>query len=471
MKKYISMLLLVLAIMPNLTIEVKAASSLDVVINEVAWAGSAEDSSAEWIELKNNTSEALDLAGWTIVDDGTSTYELSGTISGNGYLVLGKDTNADLDIRLSLANSGDSLALIDDSGSTIDTVNSSGGAWPAGNNNTKTSMERIVSTESGSDNWSDCADSSLSTPRGLNSVSESSTGTEVTLTVSDAEPNIGDVVEVTASISNVEDLFSYGFDIDYDAAGLTYQSATQGSFLSESGSVATSFNAEMENGEEGTIIVGEARTGDDKTGVNGDGTLFTIEFLVTSSGSAEINIVSANSFIASVNADIEADFENTGVGSSSSYSVAQVGNAIAVESEERYSIVLTWDAVSGADSYRVLRMNSAGDYEELDEIAETTYTDSLYVIPSNTYYYQIITIDDGVESEGLVVTGSDTRGIKGDNNRSDRVDGRDLENIAKHYGETYADEEYDVLIDTTYDGGIDGSDLIDLGVNWALTYE
>ena len=66
--------------------------------------------------------------------------------------------------------------------------------------------------------------------------------------------------------------------------------------------------------------------------------------------------------------------------------------------------------------------------------------------------------------------GSETRGLKGDNNRSDRVDGRDLENLARHFAQTDADNEFDPLVDTTYDGQISGSDLIDLGVNFALTF-
>ncbi len=470
MKKYISTLLLILLLVPSLKIEAKAASALDVVINEVAWAGSEDDSSAEWIELKNNTSSEVNLTGWTILDDDSTTYELSGTISANGYFLLGNHSDADLEVSLSLANSGDSLELLDDSGTAIDTVNSSGGAWPAGDNDTKASMERIDSTAEGSDNWSDCTDDSGSTPKALNSVSESSTGTIVALEVSDSEPSEGDTVTVTATISDVTDLFSYGFDIDYDGSGLTYQSTTQGDFLSESGSVSTSFNAELENGEEGTVVIGEARTQDEKTGASGDGTLFEIEFLIVDASSSSITISTSNSFVASVDADIEADFESTQIGSEAA-SVDQVSNVSAAEGTERYSIVLTWDAVDSADSYRLLKLNSAGDYEELTSVTDLTYTDDSYIIPDNTYSYQIITIAGDSESEAVSVSGSDSRGLKGDNNRSDRVDGRDLENLAQHYGETYSDEDYDVLIDTTYDGNINGSDLIDLGINWALTYE
>ena len=66
--------------------------------------------------------------------------------------------------------------------------------------------------------------------------------------------------------------------------------------------------------------------------------------------------------------------------------------------------------------------------------------------------------------------GVDARGLKGDNNRSDRLDGRDLERLAQHYTEDSTSQNFDALIDTTYDGQIDGSDLIDIGFNFGKTY-
>jgi hypothetical protein len=69
------------------------------------------------------------------------------------------------------------------------------------------------------------------------------------------------------------------------------------------------------------------------------------------------------------------------------------------------------------------------------------------------------------------VAGKDARGIKGDNDRSDRIDGRDLEKLARHFAEDDSQANFDTLADTTYDGLIDGSDLIDLGANFAKTYK
>lgn len=63
------------------------------------------------------------------------------------------------------------------------------------------------------------------------------------------------------------------------------------------------------------------------------------------------------------------------------------------------------------------------------------------------------------------------RGLKGDNNRSDSVDGRDLQNLAQKFALTSGQAGFDPLVDTTYDGRIDGSDLIDLGASFAKKYQ
>ncbi|MBC7249825.1 MAG: lamin tail domain-containing protein [Anaerolineae bacterium] len=61
----------------------------EVVINEVAWMGTAASSADEWIELKNNTDQDIDLNGWTLVTaDGGLSIALSGIIPANGYYLL-----------------------------------------------------------------------------------------------------------------------------------------------------------------------------------------------------------------------------------------------------------------------------------------------------------------------------------------------------------------------------------------------
>lgn len=120
-----------------------------VLINEVAWAGSAASSSDEWIELLNTTSSAIDLQGWALSDGQDINIALSGSIAPHAYYLLERtddatvaDITADLIYSGSLRNTGERLILQDPFGKTIDSANQSGGAWPAGNPTSHASMER-----------------------------------------------------------------------------------------------------------------------------------------------------------------------------------------------------------------------------------------------------------------------------------------------------------------------------------------
>ena len=132
-----------------------------VVINEVAWPGSASNSLDEWIELYNTTASAISLTGWKIVDDaGAQVYNLSGSIAAGGYFLIERTATStsvagDLVVAgISLANTGDTLELQNASGTRIDIVNTSGGAWYAGTTTGYYTMER--KTAAGGDassNW------------------------------------------------------------------------------------------------------------------------------------------------------------------------------------------------------------------------------------------------------------------------------------------------------------------------------
>ena len=134
-----------------------ASAPGSVVINEVAWAGSGDSSTDEWIELYNNLNQSVDLTNWTINDDnGSSLYTISsGTIPAHGYFLIEDHETAvstvmaDALIDLSLANTGDSLELFDQGGQSMDVVNSGGGAWAAGSSVSKATMERVDAAVSG----------------------------------------------------------------------------------------------------------------------------------------------------------------------------------------------------------------------------------------------------------------------------------------------------------------------------------
>jgi hypothetical protein len=483
---------------------VKAAQSGVVVINEVAWGGSVDSANDEWIELYNTSSSAVDLAGWVISDDhGASTYALSGTIFAHGYYVV-EDAETTLQplaasvvVNVSLANSGDSLTLMDAQGTVIDDVNSSGGAWFAGDAATHATMERVSALSGGdaASNWATSTGSGLGntasgggvvsgTPGGVNSVSENLSGgggsnppqgATVTVTSDTQQVSVGNGLDVTVGVANVQDLFSYGFDILYDPQTLVFRSASVGSALSAGGAVDTSFQAGLENGQQGKLVVAEARTVSAKQGVNSTGTLFTLHFdVVGGSGNRSIDVVTG-SFLANTISDIPVTFP------SFEFTVQQVAiSAVtglqAVGGADRYSIALSWQPVGGAESYKVFRKDVLGGMKLLGNTPSPQFLDNDAVlqggniIPKHSYEYEVIAVSGALESTPVQIIGTDSRGLKGDNNRSDRLDGRDLERLAQHYVETSTSPNFDPLIDSTYDGQVDGSDLIDIGLNFGKTY-
>lgn len=121
----------------------------DVVINEVAWAGTAANSADEWIELHNTTTRVIDLAGWTLGDGGDIAIALSGTIPPGGFFLLERREAAtsvpgDQFYSGTLSNTGEVLTLKSAQGHVIDTANADGGSWPAGSGSpTYATMERI----------------------------------------------------------------------------------------------------------------------------------------------------------------------------------------------------------------------------------------------------------------------------------------------------------------------------------------
>jgi len=124
-----------------------------VIINEVAWAGAEWAATAEWIELFNTSSEAIDLEGWRLVSsDGAPDIGLRGVIpphiSGDpttGFFLLERDGDgsvpgiaADLVYQGTLNDRGETLYLLDPDGNIADTANapsdpaSEPAPWPAG---------------------------------------------------------------------------------------------------------------------------------------------------------------------------------------------------------------------------------------------------------------------------------------------------------------------------------------------------
>lgn len=169
----------------------------NVVINEIMWMGTQGDAADEWIELRNMTSQTIDLSGWVVDNLGSGTTNniviSSGkTIAPDGFFLIANDTketgnhniDPDLRVNVSLLNPGEQLRLRTSAGGTIiDTADNDGGGWFAGvdpgGQNPERSMERNDTPGDGTvaSNWHsataqvnmDPGARELATPRTANS--------------------------------------------------------------------------------------------------------------------------------------------------------------------------------------------------------------------------------------------------------------------------------------------------------------
>lgn len=127
----------------------------EVVISEVAWMGTEFSYNDEWIELQNTTISPIDLTGWTLDStDGTPSISLAGTIAAEGFFLLERtdDTTTSVDADQiyagGMGNTGEELILKNSAGTEIDRTPA--GAWPAGDNVSKKTMERADGSADGS---------------------------------------------------------------------------------------------------------------------------------------------------------------------------------------------------------------------------------------------------------------------------------------------------------------------------------
>ncbi len=155
------------------------AQTPTVIFSEIAWAGSSQSSSDEWIELTNLTDTPIDLSNWTITGAGSSGKDLvvpDDTVIEpySTFLIANYDSSHDnsalsvepnfITATLSLPNDGFRATLYDHDGSLIDVAGGDGSAF-AGRSGSAAdtddgryrSMARVDETLSGSDEaaWSD----------------------------------------------------------------------------------------------------------------------------------------------------------------------------------------------------------------------------------------------------------------------------------------------------------------------------
>ncbi|MBI2035679.1 MAG: lamin tail domain-containing protein [Candidatus Liptonbacteria bacterium] len=127
-------------------------SRAGIIINEVAWMGTTNSANDEWIELKNISGTPVDASGWQVIDKEEQIHITidSGTkLEAGKFLLLERADDdtvpgiaADFIYSGALANTGEGLRLFDNKCGLMDEVIAAS-SWPAGNNSTKNTMERI----------------------------------------------------------------------------------------------------------------------------------------------------------------------------------------------------------------------------------------------------------------------------------------------------------------------------------------
>jgi hypothetical protein len=125
-------------------VPVAVSAASEVLINEVELNPAGTDIGAEKVELYNPSNSIIDVSGWTISSTAgvaaTVVINEGTTISPNGYLIVGRDSQQWLD------NTGEVIEVKNNSGMLIDSV----GPFSDGSNDDKTWQRSLDGEE---DNW------------------------------------------------------------------------------------------------------------------------------------------------------------------------------------------------------------------------------------------------------------------------------------------------------------------------------
>ncbi|MFA5360573.1 MAG: lamin tail domain-containing protein, partial [Candidatus Paceibacterota bacterium] len=122
-----------------------------IIINELAWMGTQDSANNEWIELKNISSQEIDIANWQLLDKDNQIriiFEAGIKIPKFGYYLLERTSdnsvphiNADYIYTGILNNTNEKLRLFDNYCNLQDEVFADPD-WPGGDNQEKRTMER-----------------------------------------------------------------------------------------------------------------------------------------------------------------------------------------------------------------------------------------------------------------------------------------------------------------------------------------
>ncbi|MDD5098479.1 MAG: lamin tail domain-containing protein, partial [Candidatus Pacebacteria bacterium] len=187
-----------------------------IIINEVAWMGTSTSSSDEWIELKNVSSESINLNNWQLLDNDNQikvVFSSTDIIPANGYYLLERTDDesvpnviADKIYVGALSDTNESLRLFNNNCVLIDDALASSD-WPAGNNSEKRTMERGADF-SWHDYSGDGTQNIFGTPKQENSDEEVQEEEEVIVDTSDDSEPVEPVINYCSQLDLSSPSFS-----------------------------------------------------------------------------------------------------------------------------------------------------------------------------------------------------------------------------------------------------------------------
>ncbi len=129
----------------------KSPTRNKVIINEIAWMGTTNSASDEWVELKNLSNSQINLAGWQILDKEKQVkviFAAREVVPSKGFYLLERTDDdsvpgvtADKIYTGRLSNTEEALYLFDENCQLQDEA-SANPDWPDGDNGSKRTMER-----------------------------------------------------------------------------------------------------------------------------------------------------------------------------------------------------------------------------------------------------------------------------------------------------------------------------------------
>lgn len=111
----------------------------------------------------------------------------------------------------------------------------------------------------------------------------------LSLTPSSTSVGVGGTFSIDVNVSDVEDLYGFQFDFNFDQSLVSPLGVTEGSFLSQGVNGSTDFLAGVHNGT-GTIEFTLGRLLGAVPGVSGSGTLATLAFAATGQGNTDFSL-------------------------------------------------------------------------------------------------------------------------------------------------------------------------------------